>query len=83
MKYTYKPRGVCSRQIDIEVDEEGIIRQVKFLGGCDGNLQGISLLVVGQKAADVAARLEGIRCGFKPTSCPDQLATALKTIIKE
>ena len=83
MKYTYKTHGVCSRQIMLDVDENGIIREVSFLGGCDGNLKGISMLSVGQKAEDVIARLQGIRCGFKSTSCPDQLAQALQEMMKK
>ncbi len=78
MKYT--PRGVCSREIDIEI-EDGIIKKVAFTGGCNGNLQGISSLVTGMKATDAIAKLKGIRCGFKNTSCPDQLAHALEEMI--
>lgn len=75
----YKPNGVCSSAIDIEVDGD-IIRSVKFTGGCHGNLQGISKLVEGMQVKDAISRLKGIRCGFKNTSCPDQLAQALETI---
>lgn len=74
---TYKTFGVCSRSIDFEI-ENNIIKSVKFNGGCAGNTLGISALVVGQNIDDVIKKLEGIKCGFKPTSCPDQLATALK-----
>ena len=77
MTYTYYPRGVCSQRMDLEV-EDGVIRRVEVLGGCSGNLQGISRLVVGMKAEEAIRRMEGIRCGGKPTSCPDQLAQALK-----
>ena len=77
MNYTYKPSGVCSRQIDIEVDGD-TIKEVRFTGGCAGNTTGIASLVKGQKVDDVIYRLEGIHCGFKPTSCPAQLAKALK-----
>ena len=77
MLYTYRPRGVCSQMMEIET-EDNILKSVKVLGGCDGNLQGISRLVVGMNVDEVIARLEGIRCGYKPTSCPDQLAQALK-----
>lgn len=73
----YKPKGVCAQAIDIQV-EDGIVQSVKFMGGCMGNTQGISALVNGMKVEDVIARLEGIQCGFKGTSCPDQLAKALK-----
>ena len=78
MTYRYTPRGVCSRDISIEVAEDGTIRHVEFLGGCHGNLQGISRLVEGMPVEDAIRRLDGIRCGGKSTSCPDQLAQALK-----
>lgn len=77
MTIDYQPKGVCARRMRIEV-EDGVVKSMEVQGGCHGNLQGISKLVVGMKAEDVIARLEGIRCGFKPTSCPDQLAQALK-----
>lgn len=76
----YQPKGVCSTSIDIEVDN-GIIKSVAFTGGCNGNLQGISRLVEGMKVEDAISRLKGIRCGFKSTSCPDQLAQALESMI--
>ena len=78
MKYTYYTQGTCSSQIDFELDELGVIRDVQFMGGCHGNLQGISVLLRGMKAADAIAKLQGIRCGYKNTSCPDQLANALR-----
>ncbi|MBQ4137483.1 MAG: TIGR03905 family TSCPD domain-containing protein [Clostridia bacterium] len=74
---TYKTQGTCSRAIEIELDGN-IIESVKFVGGCDGNTHGIASLVVGMDAYEVIKRLEGIKCGFKRTSCPDQLANALK-----
>ena len=77
MTYTYRPRGVCSQLMEVEV-EDGKTRRVQVLGGCDGNLQGISRLVVGMDVDEAISRMEGIRCGGKPTSCPDQLAQALK-----
>ena len=77
MKIEYFPKGVCSRQMIIEVDD-GVVQDVEVIGGCHGNLQGISALVEGMKVEDVIDRLEGLRCGFKSTSCPDQLAQALK-----
>ena len=77
MQYTYYPQGVCSQRMDVEV-EDGKIQKVEVLGGCNGNLQGISRLVVGMDVEEAIRRLEGIRCGGKPTSCPDQLAKALK-----
>lgn len=81
MKYQYVPQGTCSRLIDIEI-EDGVIKEIMFTGGCHGNLQGIAALVKGMKPADVVARLEGIRCGGKPTSCPDQLALALMLLLQ-
>ena len=78
MKYTYYTQGTCSSQIDLEIDEEGILRNVMFYGGCHGNLQGIATLVRDMKASEVADKLQGIRCGYKNTSCPDQLANALR-----
>ncbi len=82
MKYTYKTQGTCSSSIDIEV-ENGIVSSVRFVGGCNGNLKGIAALCVGMRVEDVIERLQGIRCGFKSTSCPDQLARALSKIEKE
>lgn len=76
-KITYIPRGVCSRKIDIEI-EDGIIISAKYTGGCAGNTQGVAALIAGMSVDEAIKRLSGIRCGFKPTSCPDQLATALK-----
>ena len=78
----YKTKGTCSSYIDIEMDGD-IIKSVSFTGGCNGNLQGISRLVEGMKAEDAISRLKGIRCGFKPTSCPDQLATALESMLAQ
>ena len=78
MTINYRPRGVCSQQMQIEV-EDGVIRSFQVLGGCSGNLQGISSLVEGMPVDEVIRRLEGIRCGGKATSCPDQIAQALKT----
>ena len=74
----YTPKGVCSRKMEIDV-ENGVIQAVRVLGGCSGNLQGISALLRGMTVEDAIARMDGIRCGMKPTSCPDQLAQALKT----
>lgn len=78
----YKTRGTCSRQVNIEVDD-GVVTACSFVGGCSGNTQGVASLVVGMKVEDAVARLKGIKCGFKPTSCPDQLALALEKIINE
>lgn len=77
---TYKTEGTCSQLIEIEL-KDGVIDSVKFTGGCSGNLQGVSALVKGMKPEEVIARCKGIRCGFKPTSCPDQLARALESMI--
>lgn len=77
MTYAYAPKGVCSSRIDLELEGD-IIKSVHFTGGCDGNLQGISRLVRGMKAQEAIARLEGIHCGWKSTSCPDQLCHALR-----
>lgn len=82
MTHTYKTHGTCAAAIEIEMNGT-IIENVKFIGGCKGNTQGISALVKGMDAHDVISRIEGIRCGFKPTSCPDQLAKALKQILGE
>ena len=82
MTYTYRPRGVCSQYMELEV-EDGILRSFRVLGGCDGNLQAIARLVAGMPVDEVIARLDGIRCGGKPTSCPDQLAKALKQMKEE
>lgn len=76
----YQPTGVCSQMIDVTCDADDVIQQVFFLGGCNGNLQGISLLVRGQKIDDVIKRLDGVRCGTKRTSCPDQLCRALEML---
>ena len=77
MQYTYKTKGTCSREINFEV-ENGKVKNVQFIGGCNGNLKGIGALVEGMDIDDVIARVEGIHCGMKATSCPDQLAQALK-----
>ena len=77
MTYSYRPKGVCSQLMNIDV-EDGVIRSLEVIGGCSGNLQGIARLVEGMPVDEAISRLEGIRCGFKPTSCPDQIAQALK-----
>ena len=77
MHFTYKTKGTCSQQILFDVDD-GKLRNIEFIGGCNGNLQGISKLVDGMPIDEVIARLDGIHCGMKQTSCPDQLANALK-----
>lgn len=82
MTVEYTPKGVCSKKIEIDI-ENGIINKVRFVGGCNGNTQGISKLVEGMKAEDVISRLEGVNCNGRGTSCPDQLAKALKEAIKQ
>ena len=82
MKITYRPKGVCSQLMDVET-ENGKIVNVEIMGGCSGNLQGISRLLVGMDVDEAISRMEGIRCGWKNTSCPDQLARALKEAISE
>ncbi|MDD2956356.1 MAG: TIGR03905 family TSCPD domain-containing protein [Oscillospiraceae bacterium] len=77
MQYQYKPKGVCSQQIILELDGD-MVKSVEFVGGCSGNTQGVAALAVGRKVSDVINTLEGIRCGVKSTSCPDQLSKALK-----
>lgn len=77
---TYQPQGVCSQKIDFDI-VDGKVTGVKFLGGCSGNTQGIARLVEGMDVQDAISRLEGIKCGFKGTSCPDQLAQALKSAL--
>ncbi len=80
--YTYKTSGVCSKQIDLEM-EGNVIRRVTFTGGCHGNTQGVAALAVGMTAEEYIKRCAGIRCGFKSTSCPDQLAEALKAYLAQ
>ena len=82
MTYTYQPRGVCSRRMTV-VLEDGIIRDVRIEGGCSGNLQGISRLVIGMPAREAIRRMKGITCGGKPSSCPDQLSIALEQALKQ
>ena len=82
MKHTYKPQGVCSSQVDFEL-EGNVVKNISFRGGCNGNLQGICALARGQKIADIKERLKGIRCGNKATSCPDQFARNLEQILKQ
>ena len=82
MKYRYKTQGTCSQQIDFEL-ENGILKNVQYYGGCNGNLKGIGRLVEGMPAEEVIRRVESVRCGLKPTSCPDQLAVALKKVLSK
>ena len=82
MKYSFRPQGVCSRNVTFEI-EDGIIKNVSFEGGCNGNLKGIAALAEGKKAEEIIPLIKGIKCGFKPTSCPDQLASALEEALNE
>ncbi len=79
-RITYRTTGTCSQFIDVEVDEQGTLVDVNFVGGCNGNLKGICSLVRGMKVEDIKSRLDGIRCGYKNTSCPDQLCRALEEV---
>lgn len=79
---TYKPQGVCSQKIDFEITD-GKVTNVRFMGGCNGNTQGVARLVEGMEVNEAISRLDGIQCGFKGTSCPDQLAKALKAALPE
>ena len=82
MEKIFIPKGVCSKKYVIDL-EDGIIKDIKIEGGCHGNLQGIAALLRGQRAQDVVDRLSGIKCGGKPTSCPDQISIALRQVLKE
>lgn len=82
MNYTYVPKGVCSRRIDVELEGD-VIRSVAFHGGCNGNLQGIARLVEGMTVEQAVSKIQGIRCGFKETSCPDQLSIALRKAVEQ
>lgn len=81
MNYSYKTQGVCASKIEFEVND-GIVDNIHFIGGCSGNTQGVAKLANGRKVEEVIALIDGIRCGFKTTSCPDQLAQALKETLK-
>ncbi len=83
MQYSYKTKGVCSRQINIDLSDEGVINRIEFIGGCNGNTKGVAALCVGCTAQEVISRLEGIKCGSKSTSCPEQLAFALKEALAQ
>lgn len=82
MTYHYTPKGVCSRQMTVEV-EDGIVKHAEVVGGCNGNLQAVTRLITGMKAEDAIRQLRGIRCGFKNTSCPDQLSFALENALHQ
>ena len=78
MEYRYKPNGVCSVEMIFDIDENDIVKDLKVIGGCNGNLKGISSLITGMKIDDIIVKLSDIKCGYKDTSCPDQIAKALK-----
>lgn len=78
-EYVYKPQGTCSKEMDFVISDDNKIESLNVIGGCNGNLKGIAALVKGQDIDEVINRLEGIQCGFKPTSCPDQIAQGLKS----
>ena len=80
---TYKTKGVCASHIEFEVDDNKKVHNVRFIGGCSGNTQGVASLVEGMDAEEVISRLKGIKCGFKNTSCPDQLSTALEEVLNK
>ena len=81
-KIEYKTQGTCSRQVNVEVEDD-IITSCSFVGGCSGNTQGVAALVIGMKVGDAIKKIKGIKCGFKPTSCPDQLARALEKLTQD
>ena len=83
MTYTYTPRGVCSRKITVELSDSGVVENVSFQGGCNGNTQGVAALVKGMKAEEAISRMTGIDCNGRGTSCPDQLAEALTEALEE
>ena len=81
--YTFQPQGVCAREMQVDLDDQGVIQALRVTGGCSGNLQGIASLVQGMAAREAIERLKGIRCGSKSTSCPDQLALGLEQILNQ
>ena len=82
MEYIYKPKGVCSREFIFDIEDD-TVKSLKVVGGCNGNLQGISRLLEGMKIEEIIKRIEGLTCGTKQTSCPDQIADALKAYLNE
>ncbi|MCI2056907.1 MAG: TIGR03905 family TSCPD domain-containing protein [Oscillibacter sp.] len=83
MTIDFRPQGVCSQQMHVELDENHVITKVEVLGGCSGNLQAVSRLVEGLRAEEAIGKIKGIRCGFKPTSCPDQLARGIEKALQK
>lgn len=81
MTYSFRPRGICAQEMIVDVDEQGVIQDLRIVGGCDGNHKGLAALVKGMKAQEAMERLKGISCGPRPTSCPDQLARGLEQIL--
>lgn len=82
-KITYSPGGVCSRQMNVEIDDNNIITKVQIIGGCAGNTQGVSRLIEGMDAHEAVKKIQGIKCGFKPTSCPNELSKAILECLGE
>lgn len=82
-RITYSPRGVCSRQMDVEIDDNGIITKVQITGGCAGNTQGVARLIEGMNANEAIERIKGIKCGFKSTSCPNELSKAIEECLEK
>lgn len=82
MEYIYKPSGVCSREFIFGIEDDRV-KSLEVIGGCNGNLKGIAKLITGMKLEDIISRIEGVKCGFKKTSCPDQIACALKAYLNE
>ena len=83
MMYSFRPQGVCAREMHVDVNDQGVIENLEVVGGCSGNLQGIGALVKGMPAREAIERLKGIRCGFKDTSCPDQFAQNLEAALEK
>lgn len=83
MTYSFRPQGVCAHEMRLELDDQNTIQKLEVVGGCSGNLQGISALLQGTSAQEAIQKLKGIRCGFRSTSCPDQLARGLERILQE
>ena len=83
MMYSFRPQGVCAREMHVDVNDQGVIENLEVVGGCSGNLQGISRLVIGMPAREAIRRMKGIPCGGKPSSCPDQLSIALEQALKQ
>ncbi len=83
MTIQFKTTGVCSKQMNVKIDDEGVVQSVEIIGGCHGNGQGVARLVEGMRAEEAIKKMAGIRCAYKPTSCPDQLSKALTVALRE